>query len=545
MRRALFIGIGVLLASCGGGTKSQRVHDPESTSSSKGSKFGSAVDERAPGLALRSFDAKDDGGHTLRSIADEARAFFGASYPPAEPPAPHGVVGSLTWGTWIQPAPRSGALPLGGIREGGWLPLSSAAREPGQGKCREFVRVALPDGAGEANTGQGYVCVGPRSSLDREHPFLRAGRWTTPAPGVMPYLYAFSVGAPMLTRPLPAEKMMSWRIGNRDQPPLKGWDAGHDELAEMTPLEESGPMPEFLAHDGRAPTPWGPAQGDYKRMLPKGTLVAFTRVFEAQGRKWALLTDLSVVPAEGLKPFRVSSFHGVELGAHVKLPLAFMRKTDRPKWRRVDAGGGASSGGSSGTSRFEPTGERWPAKSFVQLTGVEVKDGKRRFLETREPGVYIERSDATRVEPVEKAPWEAKGGKWIHVRVNRGTLTLYEGTTPVFTTLMSPGKEDSTPYGRYFIESKHHFTTMSGESGAPKNGWIADVPWTLYFKRPYAIHAAYWHEDFGQRKSAGCVNLSPLDAKRVFDWASPALPAGWNTVQGYGMGGGTFVLVEG
>ena len=71
------------------------------------------------------------------------------------------------------------------------------------------------------------------------------------------------------------------------------------------------------------------------------------------------------------------------------------------------------------------------------------------------------------------------------------------------------------------------------------------MPWTVYFKRPYAIHASYWHEDFGERKSGGCVNLSPLDAKRVFDWIEPDLPAGWDTVQAYGMGGGTFVLVEG
>jgi lipoprotein-anchoring transpeptidase ErfK/SrfK len=150
------------------------------------------------------------------------------------------------------------------------------------------------------------------------------------------------------------------------------------------------------------------------------------------------------------------------------------------------------------------------------------------------------------VEQREKPPWEVKGtGKWIHVRVLRGTLTLYEGPQPVFTTLMSPGKDGATPYGRYFMESKHHVSTMTTESGDPKKFWIADVPWTQYFERPYAIHATYWHEDFGQRKSGGCVNLSPRDAERVFRWTSPKLPEGWGSVQAYGMGGGTFVLVEG
>ena len=60
----------------------------------------------------------------------------------------------------------------------------------------------------------------------------------------------------------------------------------------------------------------------------------------------------------------------------------------------------------------------------------------------------------------------------------------------------------------------------------------ADVPWTVYFKRPYAIHASYWHEDFGQRKSGGCVNLSPIDGRRLFAWTEPRLPAGWHAMRG-------------
>jgi hypothetical protein len=58
------------------------------------------------------------------------------------------------------------------------------------------------------------------------------------------------------------------------------------------------------------------------------------------------------------------------------------------------------------------------------------------------------------------------------------------------------------------------------------------------------VHATYWHEDFGERKSGGCVNLSPLDAARLFAWADPQLPDGWASVQGPAHAG-TFVLVEG
>lgn len=61
----------------------------------------------------------------------------------------------------------------------------------------------------------------------------------------------------------------------------------------------------------------------------------------------------------------------------------------------------------------------------------------------------------------------------------------------------------------------------------PESFWIADVPWVQYFRPPFAIHAAYWHEDFGLPKSGGCVNLSPEDAKVVFDLTEPHVPEGW------------------
>jgi hypothetical protein len=269
------------------------------------------------------------------------------------------------------------------------------------------------------------------------------------------------------------------------------------------------------------------------KMAPKGTMIAYTRVFEALGETWVLTSDMRVMPARGLKHFRVSTFRGVELGNGVELPIAWMRKRDRPKWKKNG-------------ERLELAGGSWPLRTWVALTGEEVRDGKRRFLETREPGIYIERADATLVEARPKPPWETHGkDRWIHVQVNRGTLTLYDGPKPVFSTLMSPGKKDSTPYGRYVLESKHWFSAMSGESGDPQSFWIDAVPWTQYFDRPYAIHGAFWHEDFGERKSGGCVNLSPIDAKRVFEFTTPVLPKGWDTVGAVGPNSSTFVLVEG
>ena len=36
-----------------------------------------------------------------------------------------------------------------------------------------------------------------------------------------------------------------------------------------------------------------------------------------------------------------------------------------------------------------------------------------------------------------------------------------------------------------------------------------------------AIHGAFWHNDFGERRSHGCVNVTPEDAKWIFRWTTP------------------------
>ena len=43
----------------------------------------------------------------------------------------------------------------------------------------------------------------------------------------------------------------------------------------------------------------------------------------------------------------------------------------------------------------------------------------------------------------------------------------------------------------------------------------------MYFANAYAIHGAYWHDEFGNRRSHGCVNLSPRDAGKVYGMVGP------------------------
>jgi len=142
------------------------------------------------------------------------------------------------------------------------------------------------------------------------------------------------------------------------------------------------------------------------------------------------------------------------------------------------------------------------------------------------------------VKPSE-LPSFAKGNrKWIDISIDKQTLVLYEGAKPVYATAVATGKDGmgdpkktfSTVRGTFKIRDKHVTTTMDAHEVDNKFE-LRDVPWVQYFEAGYAIHAAPWHDDFGRPRSHGCVNLSPIDARRVFMWTDPPLPTDWHSVQ--------------
>jgi hypothetical protein len=122
--------------------------------------------------------------------------------------------------------------------------------------------------------------------------------------------------------------------------------------------------------------------------------------------------------------------------------------------------------------------------------------------------------------------------KWIHVALSRQVLVAYEGDTPVFATLVSSGKSGhETPTGVFRIQHKHVSTTMAGEDPVEGRYEVEEVPWTMYYDRGYALHGAYWHDEFGHVRSHGCTNLAPADARWLLLWTDPPLPRGWHSIK--------------
>jgi lipoprotein-anchoring transpeptidase ErfK/SrfK len=109
--------------------------------------------------------------------------------------------------------------------------------------------------------------------------------------------------------------------------------------------------------------------------------------------------------------------------------------------------------------------------------------------------------------------------QWIQIDLSEQRLTAWEGDTPVFSTEVSTGRiSDSTPIGVYAVQEKYRTARMQGESQG-KTYDIPDVPYTMYFSGSYAIHGAYWHDQFGDPVSSGCVNVPIEGAAWLFNWA--------------------------
>jgi lipoprotein-anchoring transpeptidase ErfK/SrfK len=68
--------------------------------------------------------------------------------------------------------------------------------------------------------------------------------------------------------------------------------------------------------------------------------------------------------------------------------------------------------------------------------------------------------------------------------------------------------------GTFTIYAKYELAPMSGPGY-----YLPNVPYIMYFYRGYGLHGTYWHSNFGQPMSHGCVNLATPDAQWLFNWA--------------------------
>jgi hypothetical protein len=421
---------------------------------------------------------------------------------------------------------RIGVVRLGVLRRGQAVPI----------KPRVLKKSNCAEGWYELETG-GFVC-GKSVTLEANDPALARAPQPPRTDLPLPYDYGLNLtnGTPLYNRAPTKRERKLYEAG---LPVGKG--------AKPVAAEGSGgKVPWYLQdHKGEKPkVSFDDMRGEagfIEQRMARGFYLALDKQVSAFSGKFWQTTRGMLVPADHVLVHRsVTEFEGVFVGRDDeprKLPLAFVigphtRKyfLDPDRVRR---------------------GEKVDRFSVVALSGKSELREKRRYYETND-GYYLRDFDIAVTKPGPVPTDLAKGERWIDVNITTQSLVAFEGDKPYYATILSSGRTDATdpahnyktPVGTFYVREKYITTTMDDDSAADGPYKIEDVPWVMYFKGGYALHGAFWHSRFGRERSHGCVNLTPHDARIVFDWAGPKLPEGWHGVVASPDNPGTRVVVH-
>ncbi|MEQ9322339.1 MAG: L,D-transpeptidase, partial [Polyangiaceae bacterium] len=445
-------------------------------------------DEDASSLEREAFDESEDAHDAVEEDVEDD---------PDEPRAnrPDGpILVSIARETWIFARPQFSSRRLGYLRAGAIV-----------GRDAEPARTQGCKGGWYAIRPHGFVCVGSRASLDAMHPVAQLSSRRPDASG-LPYQYVQSrYPTPPLYARLPDEAQQRKVEHSLDHHRRK-----HERLSrdpDFTPFPTPEPIPSLLADGALVPALDGRDRGADTVSLGNARVrsgFALLGTYDHGDRRFGLTTEMALIPLDRTRVVAESTMQGVHLSDEFPLPVALVRSKHARRYVRHPETGALAIEGSV------------PWRSALALTGKSIRRGGEIYLEARD-GSFVEQDRVVRIDKFRKAPGWARGDKkWVDVSILEQSLVAYEGRRPVFATLVSTGADGlqdheeshATIQGTFLIHTKHVSVTMDGDDEGDEFD-LRDVPWVQYFTEGYALHGAYWHDDFGTPRSHGCVNLAP------------------------------------
>ncbi len=502
--------------------------------------------------------------------------------PPPPPPGPPKRLFTHKFVVTVRTAPQRDAFRIGYLRAGSVFTAKTA--EPvGTDKCRRgWFEIA--------ETG-GFVCSG-YDVIAFEGKRLPERRAKQPdLTALLPYAYGFLMrnNAPIYRR-LPTDEEAAQFEGYKIPGMTLMPDGGliSDEQAQLLEAQRAAIEASAAASNDAEPmvapqAAGAPGEGDpeaadedapptldslrgqtdsvLERRVMKGFYVSLDRDMRKNARRYWRTQANGFIPYNALREIKQNDFQGTELSRE---PVVAAR----------DGGGSRDGGVDAGAHGLHlPIGFVMSSKSFAYPVNAQGKPRRGKapgyhFMfpivghatfggveyEVAADGTHYRSEDVTRIDAREKPAEVLDGEKWIDVDLTKQTLVAYEGSTPVYATLISSGRvkdetdplqDFATPSGEFRVLSKHLTHTMDGDHAVDGPYSIEDVPYVMYFQLAYAIHSAFWHNSFGRPKSHGCVNAAPADAKWLFNWVMPNLPTGWHAVYPTEQAPGTRLYIRG
>jgi len=264
--------------------------------------------------------------------------------------------------------------------------------------------------------------------------------------------------------------------------------------------------------------------------MAKGFYVSIDTAWDAGSGRFAKTVRGRFIRRDRLADAQLHSFNGTVLNSDMELPVGFVYRRGVHLLTRTE----------KGSLKKLKTIERLGIWNVIE----RIRYKKRWYLYLGDNGLIA--SPAARLARAHPAP-EGLGEneKWIDVDLSQQTLVAYEGSVPVYATVVSTGRRGfETATGEFSIWSKHLSVTMDDPESGEDAYSIEDVPWTMYYSESFALHGAFWHHGFGWPRSHGCVNLAPADARWIFFWTRPHLPEGWHGISATALNPGTRIIIH-
>jgi len=275
------------------------------------------------------------------------------------------------------------------------------------------------------------------------------------------------------------------------------------ERREVPPVPAPGPRHYLVG-------PQGAETRDGRRLLPGFGVAIVEQRFS--GGEWLGRTSLGrVVAMQDLRPARPFRFAGAHL-RDGRLDQGWVVRDGAPVFAQPEAAAQPV----ARKARYErlPLARLDGAPGYHPIAGGWMREG-----DLRVPRLAP--------RPAEVGPEEA----WLDVDLATQTLVAYQGDVPVFATLVATGvgaegTTFATPKGVHRVRGKRLAATMDNleHTGVVPYAY-EEVPHTQYIGR-VALHGVFWHDQLGQPRSHGCINLSPADAEWLFAFTRPEVPAG-------------------
>jgi hypothetical protein len=188
------------------------------------------------------------------------------------------------------------------------------------------------------------------------------------------------------------------------------------------------------------------------------------------------------------------------------------------------------------------------ACSTIDLSGNFIEEEKLAFYKGQEfnvPEMDLEYTDTAVLGLADI------NNRWIEVDLSEQKLRAWDGNSLFLETPVSTGLPWwPTPKGEYRIWVKLRATKMEGGQGR-NYYYLPNVPYVMYFYndkvpswRGYGLHGTYWHNDFGNQRSHGCVNLPTPIAEKLYYWVGPVLPSGKGSTFASGDNPGTRIVIH-